>query len=779
LAAEGSTVKILAACAAVVLASAPGLAQSQHVETVVVIGTPIGSDGVSADKIAGDVETLSIPDLTANRPSDVLAGAVATQLSSVSLNDEQGSQFQPDFSYRGFAASPISGVAEGIAVYQDGVRLNESFGDNVNWDLIPQFAVDRFTIESSDPAFGLNALGGAVTLSMKNGLDFSGKDAQVSGGSFGNMTGFAEIGGRDGAFGFYLGVGAEYDDGFRYHSPANLRQAYGDVAYESGPWRMHLSASAAQNTIDAVGPTPIEMLAQDRRAVFTYPQSMRNAMALLQWRGEYRASDTLSFGFNTYYRHFGQRLIDGNTTDVDTCENDVSELCLEGGDDYPGDALYDASGNPVSASVLPAGATPGETDFTHTNSDTFGATVEMTSKDALFGHDNFFTAGASIDDGHTGYSAYGELGALLASLRVAGAGVIIDQSLSPTASPPIESPVDVSARNIYSGFYANDVFNITPTLTLNLSGRLNLAHIALDDRRGDSLDMSHSFSHFDPGAGLTYKFSDGLSAYAGYSQANRAPTAGELACADPTSPCLLDAFLVSDPPLKQVVSRDWEAGLRGHDAVFAGVIDWTVDAYRIDVSRDILLLATDVNGFGYFQNAGVTRHQGIDAHIGYRDEAWRVSLSYSWLDETFRDTEVLSSNSPAADGDGLIYVHPGDHVPMTPANRLVASADYIVTAPWSVGADLRWQSSAYYVGDASNEEPKLPGYATVNLRSSYRIGAFTIFGEIENLLNKRYATYATFTEFDGLPPSFYLGDPRTLSPAPGRLFFAGVRAEFN
>lgn len=765
------------AIAAVLLSASPTFAQ--HVETVIVTATPIGSEGVFVDKIAGDVQTLSIPDLTTDRPSDVIANAVATQLSSVSLNDEQGSQFQPDFSYRGFAASPISGVAEGIAVYQDGVRLNESFGDNVNWDLIPQFAVNRFTIESNDPAFGLNALGGAITLSMKNGLDFSGKDAQLSGGSFGNVTGFAEIGGRDGAFGFYLGVGGEHDDGFRYHSPANLRQAYGDIAYEAGHWTMHLSASVAQNTIDAVGPTPVEMLAQDRRAVFTYPQSMRNMMALVQWRGEYRASDTLSLGLNAYYRHFSQRLVDGNTTDVDNCENDVSELCLEGDDDYPGDALYDTSGNPVSASVLPAGATPGETDFTHTSSDTFGVAVEMTSKDTLFGHDNFFTAGASIDEGDTSYSAYGELGALLDSLRVASVGVIIDQSLSPTASPPIETPVDVSARNIYSGFYANDVFNITPALTLNLSGRLNLAHIALDDRRGDSLDMSPSFSRFDPGAGLTYRFSDGLSAYAGYSEANRAPTAGELACADPTSPCLLDAFLVSDPPLKQVVSRDWEAGLRGHNTAFAGAIDWNVDAYRIDVSRDILLLATDVNGFGYFQNAGVTRHEGIDAHLGYRDDAWRVSLSYSWLQETFRDAELLSSNSPAADGDGLIYVHPGDHVPMTPVNRLVASADYVVTAPWSVGADLRWQSNAYYVGDESNEEPKLPGYATVNLRSSYRIGAFTIFGEIENLFDKRYATYATFTELEGLPPSFNLSDPRTLSPAPGRLFFAGVRAQFD
>jgi iron complex outermembrane recepter protein len=50
-----------------------------------------------------------------------------------------------------------------------------------------------------------------------------------------------------------------------------------------------------------------------------------------------------------------------------------------------------------------------------------------------------------------------------------------------------------------------------------------------------------------------------LTTYAGHSEADRAPTASELSCADPTSACLLDAFLVSDPNPKQVVSRTVEA----------------------------------------------------------------------------------------------------------------------------------------------------------------------------------------------------------------------------
>ena len=151
----------------------------------------------------------------------------------------------------------------------------------------PEFAVDRFTLQSNNPVFGLNTMGGAVTLDMKNGLTFDGAGAELSGGSFGNVTGNAEYGARFGHFGIYVGVGGLHDDGFRYHSPTSLEQVYGDLAYEAGNLTLHLSLSGADNRIAAVGPTPVEMLAVDRRAIFTYPQAMRNEMALAQLRGTY------------------------------------------------------------------------------------------------------------------------------------------------------------------------------------------------------------------------------------------------------------------------------------------------------------------------------------------------------------------------------------------------------------------------------------------------------------------------------------------------------------
>ena len=749
----------------------------------VVAATPLPGALIDPDKLAGEVQTLSVAPLAEDgRRADVIANLVGGQLASVSLNDEQGSRFQPDLSFRGFTASPISGVAEGLAVYQDGVRLNESFGDGVNWDLIPQFAVRDVTVQSNNPVLGLNALGGAVTLSMKDGLTFDGAQAELSGGSFGTVSGTGQLGRRFGDVGLYLGAGAQHDDGFRYHSPATLRQAYGDLAYQHDRLTLHLSASAALNDIDAVGPTPVQLLAADPRAVFTYPQSMRDEAEMVQMRGTYAVSSTLAFSANLYYRRFRQHLVDGNTTDVRACANDAGQLCLEGAGQYPGDALYDAHGDAVAAGALPPGATPGETDVTHTLTDSFGAAVQAAAAGSIAGHGNSLTAGAAIDQGRTRYAAFGELGAVQANLDVVGAGVVIDQALSPTAAPPIEAPVDVRAQNTYAGLYAIDVFDITPRLSLTLSGRWNSARISLRDQTGGGLNADHRFSRFNPGVGLAYRIAAPLSAYAGYSEANRAPTAGELSCADPTSPCLLDAFLVSDPALKQVVARNVEAGLRGRLSASAlpGVFTWNLSAYRTLSQDDILLVATDNNGFGYFQHAGDTLRQGVDLNLGYRDGRLRVALGYTYLDATFRNAQTLSSNSPAADANGLIYVKPGDRLPMMPANRLTLSTDYDLTRAVSLGADLRWQDGQYLVGDSSNQEPKLPGFATVSLHAVYRAGpGLELFGEVQNLFDRRYYTYGAFAQLGGLPPSVSLSDPRTYSPAEGRSITVGARLRFD
>jgi iron complex outermembrane recepter protein len=761
----------------------PAAAQVQQPEThlpaVTVVGTtPLPGSGVDIDKVPSNVQTLSAKDIEGDGQSNIIPAAAEERMSSINLNDEQGSQYQPDFVYRGFEASPIFGIAQGLAVYQNGVRINESLGDTVNWDLVPQFAVNRLTVQSNNPVFGLNALGGAVTLEMKNGFNTAaGAELQLSGGSYGNINGYGEYAARSGHFGFYGGVSGMEDDGFRYHQPTALHLAYTDFGYDNGPLSLHLSLSGADNNIGGVGPTPIQMLQQDPRSVFTYPQGIHNEMWLAQLDGTYQPGGQQIFSADAYYRRFRQRLVDGNTTDAIACTNNANYFCLEGADNYPGDALYDSQGNPVPTSVLPANATPGETDHTFTSTAGEGLALQWTLLQPLLRRDNHLVIGASWDHGGTAYSAYGELGTLEPDLQVVGSGVIIDQAGSASAQPPLEEPVSVIANNNYYGVYLSNTLNLTPALAWTVSGRYNYARIDLEDQLGRSLNGNHDYARFNPGSGLTYKFAEALTVYGGYSQANRAPTAAELACSDPASPCLLDAFLVADPALHQVVSRTWEFGARGRFAVAAlpGRFSWNLGLYRTSNSNDIILLATQVNGFGYFSNAGGTRRQGLETGLSWRSERWELNASYSYIDATFRSPETLSSNSPAADANGNIYVQPGDQLPMTPRQRLTLNAEYTLLRGWKIGSDLRYVSGQYLVGDESNQEPKLPSYTVVGLNSSYQARKWLrLFVEVDNLFDRSYYTYGTFTQLDGLPPNFNLSDPRTFSPAPGRVVYAGV-----
>src|ERR1700744_3842197 len=91
-----------------------------------------------------------------------LTDTLARSAPGVTQGNVSGNDFQPDLSYRGFDATAVTGTPQGLAVYQNGTRINESFGDVVNWDLIPSNAIDTTTIIAANPIFGLNALGGAV-----------------------------------------------------------------------------------------------------------------------------------------------------------------------------------------------------------------------------------------------------------------------------------------------------------------------------------------------------------------------------------------------------------------------------------------------------------------------------------------------------------------------------------------------------------------------------------------------------------------------------------------
>jgi iron complex outermembrane receptor protein len=746
-------------------------------EVVVVTGSaPLPSFGLDVDKLPGQTQTLSVSELSKDRITTALPELIARELPAVATTDEEGSLFQPDLVYRGFEASSVGGDPEGLAVYQNGVRINEAFGDNVSWDLVPQFAIERLTVQSDNPAFGLNALGGAVSLQMKDGFRRESENAQITAGSLGRVVGDAEISRQLGNWGAYLAFGGSHDDGYRDASASTLRQVYGDLGYASGRWATDFSADVAWNDIEAPGSTPVQLLAEDPRAVFTVPQTMQDNAELLQLRSIYQKNSDLLFTGSAYFRRFYQTVVDGNTSGVVRCDNDPTQLCLGGDELFPADALYDEQGNAVPANALPSGSTPAEIDRTVTLTNSYGAAFQASWRANLFHLQNLLVAGLSLDRGDTHYRASGELGSLLDSLHVTGAGIIIDQALSATASPPVEGPVDLDAQNTYGGIYAVNTIDLTRALSWTVSGRLNIADVSLSGRTDETATQTHDFASFNPGTGLSYKFSEGLSVYAGVSRSNRAPTPGELSCANPDAPCLLAAFLVADPPLKQVISQTYEFGPRGQSTFAEGTLRWDVSSYRTVLDDDILLVATSINGFGYFQNAGETRRDGIDANIVWSTaDGWNFRAGYDWLDATFQTPLMLPSNSPAANAQGFISVIPGDRIPLNPMNRATIGIDYGADI-WRAGVDARAQSGEFLNGDQSNQEAMLPGYLTINVHGAASLNTqMELFAEIDNLLDARYDTSGAFTDLENLPAKFVLTNPRSVVPAPGREFFVGLR----
>jgi iron complex outermembrane recepter protein len=731
---------------------------------------PVATDPGLIDrfKVPSNTVTLTPSDFDHAKSTSV-PDALLQRVPSVSINDTAGNPFQPDVQYRGFTASPTLGTPQGLAIYQNGVRVNEVFGDTVNWDFIPESAIHRLDVLPSNPIFGLNALGGAISIEMKNGFSYQGSEAEVRGGSYWRRAAQAQVGMRQGDVSFYAFTDAINDNGWRDRSPSELRRVYADIGMLGDRSEFHVNFTGASNKFGATATTPVQMLNERWSAVYTTPQTYKNQLAFLNATQSYRATDTLTFKSNVYYRGFWQKHDDGNTSDAGPCDADSFPgfLC------FNNNLLFGLNGQPVPDILN--GALAGSVDRTATAANAYGGSAQAANATQLFGHNNQFIIGASIDRGRVNFQAASELGTIGSDLFVTGTGVIVNQPDGSVA------PVNLNTGSTYYGFYVTDTLDLTSQLSVTAGGRFNLAQIKLDDQLGTALNGIHEFNRFNPVVGATYKITQQLGAYAGYSEANRAPTPVELACSDPVRPCLLDNFLVADPSLKQVVARTYEAGLRGNiDAgPKNGRFAWNLGIFHTTSQDDIIQVASPIPGRGFFQNAGTTRRRGVEASAEYQSERWKIYSSYSYIDATFQDVfTLLSVNNPRAI-NGLITVTPGNVIPSIPAHRVKAGFDYAVFDNWKVGADLIGVSGQYLRGDESNLNPMLPGYWVLNLHTTYQVSKqVELFALVQNLTDQRYYTFGTFFATNDIP-FLNFTDPRTLSPSAPRTVSVGLRGKLG
>ncbi|MBY0560588.1 TonB-dependent receptor [Hyphomicrobium sp.] len=762
---------------------------AEQTEATSVKMSPMGGSEIPVNKVPGSVFQVNSADIKRDG-TVIIQEALQSQIPGVILGDLQGNQFQTNIQFRGFEASPVNGVPQGLAVYQNGVRINEAFGDIVNWDFLPSNAINNVAVVTGNPVFGLNALGGAVVVDMKDGFNYQGAEIDTRFGSFGRKQVSTEAGLNKGNWGVYGAFEAINDDGFRDFSDAEVRRGYFDLGVKGDGAEFHFNFTGAANQVGVTAAAPEQLLDISRQLTFTSPQTTDNEMQMYSLNGKVKATDTLTFSGVTYYRHFRQSHVDGNL--FEEPGNCGGNLCSDGEEVFNA-----ATGDPIP---FQNGVAYASIDQTSQNADGAGISLQATEKARLFGHENQFVIGTSYDRGRVAYTAKSELGFMQPKFVVDGQGVIMtNDDLFPRA---------LSTTNDYFGAFFVDTFNITDKLALTVGGRFNYARIELenagdpDNEELNKLNGVNKYSRFNPSAGLTYTFNPALNWYGGYSEANRAPTAAEIACSDPENPCLIESFLTSDPPLKQVVSRTWETGLRGTVNNWNGSQwDWGIGLFRTENSDDIMSAASTATGRGYFQNVGTTLRQGVEANVAYRSKRLFAYANYTYNDATFQSGIPFFPAPNHPDGPGVFpcpddpeggdtgnctAIHKGDRLAGIPAHTFKTGFDYWMTPKWKFGADLVAASSQFFFEDQANLSRPLAGYAKVNLHTSYDVtDHIQVYGLIENLTDKRYSLYGTYFNVDEANEledvtgiEFDEKNPRTVVPAIPFAAYGGIKVKF-
>ena len=718
-------------------AAAGNKAEALETDKVEVVGTtPLPSIGTPINQVPSNVQTGSSKQIEQQQSLD-LSEYLDNNLGSVNTSNTVANPYQADVQFRGFTASPLLGTPQGLSVYLDGVRVNEPFGDIVNWDLIPTNAIANINlIPGSNPLFGLNTLGGALAVHTKSGAEFPGFKATLYGGSWARRAFEFEAGGesKENNLDYYVAGNIFKENGWREHSSSDVKQIFSKVGWQNDTSDLDLSVALADTFLEGTQAVPLSELNNPKQA-YTYPDSIGNRMAMVSLKGSHFLTDDKLIAGNVYYRK--------NRT----------------------------SGFNSNANSLAAADSSNIT--TDTNQDGYGGALQMTLLNDLVGHKNQFTAGASADFGRTDFTSDS------LEATVVGRETVTDASLTPNGT------VRLNTKNDYYGLYATDTFSFTDQWFMTLSGRYNVALIKLsgfsDDNAGNlnsvgDLNGNHRYSRFNPAIGFNYNPSNNLGFYGGYNEGMRAATPVELSCADETRPCSLPNAFAADPDLKKVVAKTWEGGVRGK---LANNLSWNAGAYTTENNDDIQFIASGVvPNQGFFQNVGRTRRQGLELGLNGKFDALTLAANYGFVDATYEsDFVVGSAVNSSKDAAGQIQVSKGNHIPGIVSHTLKLRAAYDVTSAWNIGTNVVMASGQFARGDENNQDVngKVPGYAVVNLDTHYSINNnWKLFGKVNNLFNHDYATFGILGNniFNGQDEQFR-------SPAAPRATWVGVTYEFG
>jgi outer membrane receptor protein involved in Fe transport len=593
-------------------------------------------------------------------------------------------------------------------------------------------------------------------LATKSGLTHAGTEADFSIGSAGRRRLDFGHGRRwgEGWHGYAAGTVFE-EDGWRQASPGRFGNLFLKLGRQGGGHDWTLSLLHGKSRLVGNGLLSESLYSIARRAVYTAPDITRARDSLVSFQSTHALAGDARLVLLAWHRRGGR---DASNGDISEAWDEWLESC----EDTPAVARCSDPADP--GFVGPAAVINRSRSRQHET----GAGLQWTRR---FGAHQF------------------ALGAETAAAVIRHEQFTIDGTFDPSrtvVAPAVPGTAQVALRGRSNRFalYAADAIDLSVRTQLSVAARWD--HTRVRNALGQPAPLteeSFRYRKINPSAGLTHVWSDALTLFANAAQGTRVPTALELGCADPASPCVLPTGLQADPYLKQVVSRTLEGGLRWKAA---GGLAFSGALFRTDNRDDIVFVRSGVSQAGYFVNVDRTRRQGAELALQGRQSGFDWSVGYTWLQATYQSEGVLPGPlSTAAQPNRFA---PGTPIAGLPRHVLKLAADWRLLPRLTLGVDWQAVGSRGVAGNESGSRPELgriAAYSVVHARARWQFDdRWQLYLRVNNLLDRRYASggAGNLDFFPGGQPVQPPGEAqaaRFLAPGAPRTVALGVRYEWD
>jgi len=763
---------------ALLLATVIFVSQSLFSEESITTGTidvysssPLPSIGLPKNMVPANIQTINSNELDAQSGVSI-ADFMVNNLQGVTVNEIGGNPFQLELNFRGYNATPISGNPQGLSVYIDGIRANQPFSNTVLWDLIPNFSISNMQmVAGSNPVYGLNTLGGAISMQTKSGQNFKKEVIDVSAGSWARNTSVVEVGGvlADSNMDYYIGFEHFNENGWRKFSPSHVNQIFGKLGFESEMSRYEVTYTGAHNLLIGNGLTPKDLLGAERDGIHTLEDETKNEYSQLALNMSHFFNEESMIAGNIYYKRSDRATYNGDLNDdyCDSTRGDEDECSVESL------AAYDADNDDTNLYE-------GVLNRTNTLQDAFGINLQTTFDQDWYDRRNQIIVGVSAEYSQIKFKQTEQEVKTLALNGFFGGDL-----------QGIEQATGLTGKTKTYGAFVTNTHSLNDRLNINTAIRYN--HVQVDNRdtfngpgSSASLTGKHHFERFNPSIGVTFQPNEILSTYASYSESSRAPTSIELGCANPAQPCNLPTQMADDPPLNQVVAKTLEGGVSGK---VTKDTSWNMSIYHAINHDDILFVyANASNGLGYFTNVDETTRKGLDVGVSTKFNKLSLNFNYGFVMAQYGTNFTLVSEVNSSASDDVIQVSDGDYLPNIPKHHLKIRADYEIKPRWNIGATLTAFTESYMMGNENQQhdssgglQGEIPGYAVVNLDSQYNFhDNWELHAKVINLFDQDYYSGGRLAQ-TSVQTDRSFGDERSVAsliPGAPRAGWVGISKSF-